>query len=813
MAKQVLKPVLLGIGFIMGCSRFELATQMSHVALNSNPARYLAAVSASSQVPNIVRNCQLDAIATEPLSSQTKVRYIYCLIHTRLPEQSGLDANSRRLDQGTSVSDILREGFLSAEFSTRFPPSILDNPTFVKFLYHLLLLREADSGGLGTYTTVLNSGTARTDVFMTFISSNEFRARHAVLFKQAQQRNTLNGKFLVGYQGWFSAYKPGDPYADQYTGPQNSWSHWAHWNTGAPNRFNRTVDMWPDLSEFADDEIYPTDLTLSNGKKAGVFSSHHPKTVNRHFRWMKDYGIDGAVLQRFTVVRKFPKEYQGFIDKVAANVRAAAEVNGRTFCILIDMASESDSTAADAVINEWKKVVDLHLTESPNYLFHKGKPVVFIAEFGSIFRGGSPDEALRAIRWIKNAPAPYGATVVGETPAHWRTLDLDAKSDPRWREVYHSYDVINPWTVGIYKDEAGVDNYVNNIMVADIQDATSHGQEYMPVVYPGFSRSNLCGLRQGTASACPSVTFNEVPRNGGLFWWRQMYRFKEKGANMVYGAMFDEVDEGTAIFKIAPTQAQSPVEAPFVSLDIDGYRLPSDWYLQVAREGAKMLRGESPISSAMPLGLPPKVPGALSHQMLYSRGTLRLFSTQSIFNNGFQLTMQADGNLVYYSPSGAGLWSSNTVGRCTQCLAAYQDDGNFVIYNLSNGAAIYSTQTMGSRALLISKAPPYMQFEWSEDTILFDAGSLRLSQNQSVRNRDVQLVMQSDGNLVLYSNAGKALWSVIAYAMGGPYVAKFQSDGNLVISNDLTGRPLNSSRTVGSRQLLLRLASPSASFH
>jgi hypothetical protein len=59
---------------------------------------------------------------------------------------------------------------------------------------------------------------------------------------------------------------------------------------------------------------------------------------------------------------------------------------------------------------------------------------------------------------------------------------------------------------------------------------------------------------------------------------------------MLYGAMFDEVDEGTAMFKVAATRRDAPGEVPIVTLDTDGERLPSDWYLRLAREAQKALR-------------------------------------------------------------------------------------------------------------------------------------------------------------------------------------------------------------------------------
>jgi hypothetical protein len=140
---------------------------------------------------------------------------------------------------------------------------------------------------------------------------------------------------------------------------------------------------------------------------------------------------------------------------------------------------------------------------------------------------------------------------------------------------------------------SGADDFRQNQIAPDLVEARSHGMDYMPVLFPGFSWANL---NQGP--------FNQIPRNGGAFFWRQAYNAIAAGCTMLYGAMFDEVDEGTAMFKLAPTPNQLPVEGNFVPLNIDGYTLPSDWYLRLAGEATKTLRGLMPLSSAMPITPP-----------------------------------------------------------------------------------------------------------------------------------------------------------------------------------------------------------------
>jgi hypothetical protein len=96
-------------------------------------------------------------------------------------------------------------------------------------------------------------------------------------------------------------------------------------------------------------------------------------------------------------------------------------------------------------------------------------------------------------------------------------------------------------------------------------------------------------------------TLNQIPRNGGAFYWRQAHNAVASGCTMIYGAMFDEVDEGTAMFKLAPTATQLPAQGAFVPLNADGFNLPSDWYLRLANEAGKMLRKEIPLQSKLPI--------------------------------------------------------------------------------------------------------------------------------------------------------------------------------------------------------------------
>ena len=63
---------------------------------------------------------------------------------------------------------------------------------------------------------------------------------------------------------------------------------------------------------------------------------------------------------------------------------------------------------------------------------------------------------------------------------------------------------------------------------------------------------------------------------------------------MVYVAMFDEVDEGTAIFKC--TNNPPVGENPIVTYE----ELPSDHYLWLTGEGGRLIRGERAMNQSVP---------------------------------------------------------------------------------------------------------------------------------------------------------------------------------------------------------------------
>jgi hypothetical protein len=396
---------------------------------------------------------------------------------------------------------------------------------------------------------------------------------------------TMDGKLLLGYQGWFGCPEDGSPL--------RRWEHWFRRDRPAEPATVR-VDLWPDVSELDPDERCRTPFTLPGGRPAEVYSSYNAKTVDRHFRWMREHDIAGVFLQRFVVGLREPA-LLAFRNGVLSNVASSVGRHGRVFALMYDISGHPREGLVERVEADWRFVVDeLRLTEHPQYLHHRGRPVLAIWGFGFIDRTVSAEQAASLVDFFKNNPDPrYRVTLVGGVPSRWRSRKRDSLGDRSWARVYRSFDVISPWTVGRFRDSAGVDRFYSHEVDKDLAEARAHGIDYLPVVFPGFSWHHLKG-----------AALNEIPRRGGRFYWRQVQNAVRRGSTMLYGAMFDEVDEGTAFFKAAATAEDAPAESPFLTLDADEEPVPRDWYLRLAGETQRVLRGAALATSDLPFPLP-----------------------------------------------------------------------------------------------------------------------------------------------------------------------------------------------------------------
>lgn len=451
--------------------------------------------------------------------------------------------------------------------------------------------------------------------------------------------STLDRKILWGYQGWF------------YNDPSlyNRYGNWVKYPSGVPDH-----DCWPDVSEYEPSELFDAGYTLpgSPPRPAQRYSATNAATVDRHFKWMRDYGLDGVFVQRFLAV-VWTDAQSGAVgperpirDTVLANARAGAERHGRVFANMYDLAGSNYLDVARATQSDWMHLVDdLGVTSSGRYIQHRGRPVVGIYGFGTIngpelvqYQGRSvtageaaASEARAILSFFHSSPTlRYRATVFCSIPQGASGWQFSASSP--WHSVIEECDLVGPWplsagytfpcTGGAERCPAsGIDfngllNYKRDVIVSgsgtptgagDLGRARTLGHDYMGHIFPGFSMAH----RSGRGS------YNSGRRRGGESLWRQVYELYDAyrnaapGARMLYGAMFDEFNECSQIMKTAPRQRRSvpattvsgtPPEE-FLGLDRDGTTPRSDHYLRVAGEAARMFREERPATPSLPADL------------------------------------------------------------------------------------------------------------------------------------------------------------------------------------------------------------------
>ena len=380
-----------------------------------------------------------------------------------------------------------------------------------------------------------------------------------------KQYNSYKGLVMAGYQGWFNT--PGD-------GSGRGWHHYNGRNGFRPG--SCSVDLWPEVSEYK--KLYKTEFSFADGKPAYVFSSHDESTVDVHFKWMQEYGLDGVFMQRFITEIRNESGLKHF-NKVLNSAMKFANKYERAICVMYDL-SGMQPGEEQLLLKDIAEIAERYSlkdhAKNPSYLYHNGKPLVTVWGVGfNDNRRYGLKEAAHIIDGLKS----QGFSVMLGVPTQWRTLNGDTESDPRLHELIRKCDIMMPWFVGRY-NETTYPKY-QKLVEEDIQWAKKNQVDYAPLVFPGFSWGNLKGKDHNSF----------IPRNKGSFLWTQLMGAIRAGAEMIYVAMFDEIDEGTAIFKCAK---KVPVgKSTFVPLE-EG--VESDHYLKLVGEAAKILRKEKAVA-------------------------------------------------------------------------------------------------------------------------------------------------------------------------------------------------------------------------
>ncbi len=386
---------------------------------------------------------------------------------------------------------------------------------------------------------------------------------------------TYKGLIMAGYQGWFNA--PSD-------GANMGWNHYATQGKFEPG-FSK-IDFWPDVKEY--EKTYETPFKIADGHPAYIFSSYDSQTVFLHFKWMKEYGVDGVFIQRSVTAIKSPENLH-HDDRVLQSALNASCYYHRAISIMYDFSGINDEN------NDWKLIIDdwKHLVDSlkiasregkQTYLYHHGRPLVALWGVGFPDRTNNLRSIEKIINFLKYDSVYGGCSILLGVPAYWRDFGKDTEKDPYLHTLILKADILRPWFVGRF-NEYTYPKFKERIK-DDIEWCRKNNLDYAPVVFPGFSWHNMH----------PESTSVPISRNRGHFYWQQLVGAIEEGSEMIYIAMFDEIDEGTSIFK---TTNDPPVGlSKFESFESD---IPSDYYLFLTGIAGKMLKKEIPLDKNIPL--------------------------------------------------------------------------------------------------------------------------------------------------------------------------------------------------------------------
>ena len=294
-------------------------------------------------------------------------------------------------------------------------------------------------------------------------------------------------------------------------------------------------------------------------------------------------------MQRFVSEIKSSKGKNHF-NKVLENALKAANKYERAICIMYDL-SGSKSSDLYLVEQDWSELQKLFSlfdnNTHPTYLRHKSKPLLALWGVGfNDRRNYSISDAQTLVTNLKKAANPV--SVLLGVPYYWRELKNDTENSPLLHPLIQNADIILPWAVGRYNNETYSKAY--SMIQNDIEWCKNNGVDYVPLVFPGFSWGNLKN---------DYTLYNQIPRQEGDFLWNQIATAKNAGAKMLYVAMFDEIDEGTAIFKcLKENEVPLNGDGKFVGFNNN---IENDYYLWLTGQAANWFHGDANYSEVKPM--------------------------------------------------------------------------------------------------------------------------------------------------------------------------------------------------------------------
>jgi hypothetical protein len=588
----------------------------------------------------------------------------------------------------------------------------------------------------------------------------------AYLNETPVDNTTIMGKVVAGYQGWFRT-----PNDDGDTGWEHYIPNWG--NPMVPS--NIAIDMWPDMTEFTPAEQHAaTGFTNPDSSQTYVFSSDSWRTVLRHFQWMEAWGLDGVALQRNADDLVNP---DAEILRNTMYVRQASALTGRVYYIEYALKITTTMNDLAPLIRDWHYMVDtLQVTQDPGYLHQGGLPVVGIFGFYPVSQIDNTVTA-NALMDIFQTPGPYQAWVAGAGEWYWRT---DPAVTAPWLSVLYRFASYQPWNTG--NGASATQGPSTNYWAADKAQLAAQATPvlYQPQIYPGGSADNR-------SHTTPGATLNGRLQGGSI--WGQFAQARSINAPWVFVGMFDEMDEGTEIFKIT--------NAPPTQTYTQAYEgLPSDCYLCFTEQGAKMLRGQIPYTTVVPPcpGMSqPSIPDCLSPLSGTSLGgpnvTLswsQAFPAQAATASVVSYIVDVDG--VTTPASSLSTLRPLSLGLHVWRVEAVNSSGNTSGWSLKEPFTVVAASPTvlpvdsSSEVLKLAPAPnpqsgPYFSF-------VFDLSGQPAQVEAKIYSTGFEVVAQASFKQGLAPGWNHVLWYVPKLA-NGIYYVRFKTDKGAGASSKL----------------------------
>ena len=354
---------------------------------------------------------------------------------------------------------------------------------------------------------------------------------------------TYKGLLMTGYQGWFGTPGDGCSHANH---KNTEWYHYRENDMFKPGVLRNSIDLWPDMSEY---EIkYDTEFKYPDGTTAQVYSAYDKSTVMLHFKWMQEYGIDGAFMQRFVGEVIDNPDGKDHFDKVLASAMDGSDQYQRAIAVMYDLGGYNPARF-EKVVADAQAIYDTYASKRKYYLHENGKPL--IALWGVGFNPAERGYINEDIQKLSDKLKEVGYSIMLGVSTYWRAGGGDTYTPGRasLHALIKSVDVIMPWYVGRFNDinsynTGGSDGGFANMVGKDIEwckNVNESGEskvQYAPHCYPGASDLNM------------HPYYERGSRERGKFFWTQLHNCIRRGCTMLYIAMFDEIDEGTAIYKV-----------------------------------------------------------------------------------------------------------------------------------------------------------------------------------------------------------------------------------------------------------------------